>query len=191
MQVLVLEKKRKKNQGAGSVTWASFGPTQRPGGVERRLALGAFGPGRPGGCLLAVGWRFWASALAGSAQRPGSGARVLVHRWPGLRWVDGLVLSPSPFSLRFTVRRVHPGALPPLSSPQLCFPTAPMDSAALRQRPDAFPPCSPTQSSAACPLPTARLAWCFSPRPCSQRRIGALSVAAEAGYGGCTAAPRP
>jgi hypothetical protein len=99
MPGLSLEEEKKKRKEAGSVAWAQTGPTQRPGG---KLVAGSWrdGPGRPGCCGAgATGPRPW----LGSAQRPGSGARVhgrlrctagLVDRGLGVGGLGPLPLSP-------------------------------------------------------------------------------------------------
>jgi len=67
MQVIGLEKKKKRGRELTLRPGLGFGPTQWPGGARYWAGVG----------LLAAGWRCWASALCWA--RPsdqGAGARV-------------------------------------------------------------------------------------------------------------------
>ena len=67
-------------------------------------------------CSL-LGWCSWASAGAGLDPAAGKRGGALVHCWPRLAvGLMGLDHSLSPFSLRLTVHRVHPGSSLPFPS---------------------------------------------------------------------------
>ena len=106
------------------MTWASFGPTQRP----------ADGPGRPvGGGLLRLMALLGRGLALGSAQPTRKrGARVLVHRWP---WP---AMGGRPGSLSFPLLSLVHGApsasggfSPSPHLPLLLFPMTPTDGGAL------------------------------------------------------------
>ena len=154
MQVIVLEKKRKR--GREVTLGLGLNPAQRGG-------QGGRGSG-PASAFL---------RLAGAAgPRPsdqGAGARVhgctagSVVRWLGLR-------GPGPPSLSSSLVHGGSGAARKLSLPPLpCSPspTTPMGSAMLRRRSGAFfPLCSSTLSGTSTSVPSAELVWRHSSSPC-------------------------